>query len=285
MAHQLDIFHQGGRIGVLLIHGLAGTPKEMDSVGIRLHKYGFTVSIPVLAGHCEDTPALLASNRHDWEATAERAYQELASQTDAVFVGGLSAGALLSIQLAHKHPEIRGIALYSTTLKWDGWSIPRKAVLLAPMLRVPWFRDRYRLREGFPYGIKSENLRERIIMRLESGDTSAAGHTDTPGVTLLEMLRMIDRVKKIMPGTKSPALIVHAAEDDMVHVRNAYYIQKHLGGPSELLILNDSYHLVTIDQERQTVAKETARHFWNQLTDPEKELLTQKAKKRLEAVL
>lgn len=279
MAHQLDILHRGGRIGVLLIHGLAGTPKEMDSVGIRLYKYGFTVSIPVLAGHCEDTPTLLASNRHDWEASVEKAYLDLAAQTDVVFVGGLSAGALLAMVLAHKHPEIRGIALYSTTLRWDGWSIPRRAALLAPFLRFSWFRKRFRLHETFPYGIKSDNLRERIIMRLESGDTSAAGHTDTPGETLLEMLHIINRVKALMPEVKSPALIVHAAEDDMVAVRNAYYVEKHLGGPSELLILKDSYHLVTVDQERQTVAKETARHFWNQLTEAERELLAQKAKK------
>lgn len=279
MAHPQDILHRGGRIGVLLIHGLAGTPKEMDSVGIRLHKYGFTVSIPVLAGHCGDTPTLLASNRQDWEETVEEAYRKLAEQVDAVFVGGLSVGALLAIQLAHKHPEIRGIALYSTTLKWDGWSIPRKGILLAPLLRLPWFRKRYRLREGFPYGIKNENLRDRIIMRLESGDSSAAGHTDTPGETLLEMLRIIAWTKKIMPLVQSPALIVHASEDDMVHVRNAHYVQQRLGGPAELLILNDSYHLVTIDQERQTVSKETARHFWNQLTEMEKENLAQKARK------
>lgn len=279
MAHELDIFHRGGRTGVLLIHGLAGTPKEMDSVGIRLHKYGFTVSIPVLAGHCGDTPTLLASNRHDWMESVEEAYQKLAAETDAVFVGGLSAGALLAIQLADKHPEIRGLALYSITLKWDGWSIPRRAVLLAPFLRMGWFRKRYRLREGFPYGIKSENLRDRIIMRLESGDSSAAGHTDTPGDTLFEMLQIISRVKTLMPQVRTPALIVHAAEDDMVDVKNARYVQKHWGGPSELLILNDSYHLVTVDQERQTVAKETGRHFWNQLTDEEKNGLAQKAKK------
>ena len=264
---------------MLLVHGLAGTPKEMDSVGMRLHKYGFTVSIPVLAGHCDDTPSLLASDRHDWEDTVEKAYRELAGQTDAVFAGGLSAGALLAIQLADRHPEVRGLALYSTTLNWDGWAIPKRGMLLAPLLRLPWFRKRFRLRENFPYGIKNENLRERIIMRLESGDTSAAGHTDTPGETLLEMLRIIARAKKLMPRVKSPTLIVHAAEDDMVDVKNACYVKSRMGGPAELLILNDSYHLVTIDQERQTVAKETARHFWNQLTEPEREMLTQKARK------
>lgn len=281
MPHPHDILHQGSRIGVLLIHGLAGTPKEMDSIGMRLHKYGFTVSIPVLPGHCGDTSALLASNRHDWDAAVENAYTRLAEQTDVVFAGGLSAGALLGILLAHRHPEVRGLALYSISLKWDGWSVPRTAALLPLLLRIPFFSRRYRFVEAFPYGIKNENLRERIIMRLESGDTSAAGHTDTPGDTLREMLLIRDEAKRLMPGITTPALIVHAEEDDLVHIKNALFVQKRLGGESELLRLKNSYHLVTVDQERREVARATARYFRDKLTAQQQQELASAAKKTL----
>lgn len=281
MAHQQDIFHPGSRIGVLFIHGLAGTPKEMDSIGMRLHKYGFTVSIPVLPGHCGDTPTLLATDRRDWDAAVEEAYLSLAAKTDVVFAGGLSAGALLSILLARRHPEVRGMALYSTTLKWDGWSVPKMGALLPYLLRLPFFSNRYRFAEAFPYGIKNENLRERIIMKLESGDTSAAGHTDTPGKILREMLLIGDVAKKAMPGVTTPALIVHAEEDDLVSIKNALYVQKHLGGESELLRLTNSYHLVTVDQERQEVAKATARYFRDRLSADERQELAGAAKKTL----
>ena len=44
----------GGRIGVLLIHGLTGTPNEMRSVAAGLQRAGFTVAAVQLAGHCGD---------------------------------------------------------------------------------------------------------------------------------------------------------------------------------------------------------------------------------------
>jgi carboxylesterase len=281
MTHRQDIFHEGSRIGVLLIHGLAGTPKEMDSIGRRLRRYGFTVSIPVLPGHCGDTAELLASDRHDWGAAVEDACLDLAGRSDAVFAGGLSAGALLGILTARKYPALRGLALYSTTLTWDGWSVPKAGALLPFLLRIPLFRKTYRFAEAFPYGIKNEKLRERIMMKLESGDTSAAGHTDTPGEILFEMLRIGDEAKKRMPEVETPALIVHAEQDDLASVRNALYVHKHLGGESELLLLKNSYHLVTVDQERREVARSTARFFRERLTKEERRELASAAEKGL----
>lgn len=278
---QQHILHKGSRIGVLLVHGLAGTPKEMDSIGIRLRKYGFTVSIPVLPGHCSDTPALLASTRFDWDKAVEEAYCSLAEHTDVIFAGGLSAGAILSILLAKRHPELRGMALYSITLNWDGWSVPKAACLLPVLLRIPFCARRIRFREAFPYGLKNEALRDRIIMKLDSGDTSAAGHTDTPGETLREMMLMGSQAKKIMPEVGVPSLIVHAEEDDIVNIRSALYVHKRLGGESELLRLKDSYHLVTVDQERQRVARDTALFFHKRLTEEEQQELASAAKKSL----
>ena len=49
---RLGPFFPGGRIGFLLVHGLAGTPAEMKILGKRLNRYGFTVLCPQLAGHC-----------------------------------------------------------------------------------------------------------------------------------------------------------------------------------------------------------------------------------------
>lgn len=48
------------RTGVLLVHGLTGTPAEMRLLAKGLNKQGFTVYAVQLAGHCgsmEDQPA------------------------------------------------------------------------------------------------------------------------------------------------------------------------------------------------------------------------------------
>jgi carboxylesterase len=274
-----EIFLPGGRIGVHLIHGLTGTPTEMISVARQLNRYGFTVSCPVLVGHCGTEEDLLATGWTDWVRSAKQGFLRLCAETEVRFVGGLSAGAVLSLHLARACPDrVRAMALYSTTLKWDGWSIPRLRFLLPLVLRLPFIGKRYHFVEAFPYGIKNENLRRRIVARMRSGDTSAAGHTNTPGVIVRELRRLVDDVKKDFPRIHTPALLAHADQDDIAGLRsNALYVQKHLAGPTELLLLRDSYHMITVDQERRKVAEATARFFAARLTPEERAELARAA--------
>lgn len=44
-------FFQGGRTGVLLLHGFTGTPKEVRWMGEDLQKHGYTVLGIRLHGH------------------------------------------------------------------------------------------------------------------------------------------------------------------------------------------------------------------------------------------
>lgn len=90
---RLGPFFPGGRIGFLLVHGLAGTPAEMKILGKRLNRYGFTVLCPQLAGHCASEEELITTCWSDWSRSVEDAFDGLSRHMDAVFVGGLSAGA------------------------------------------------------------------------------------------------------------------------------------------------------------------------------------------------
>ncbi|MFQ9489849.1 MAG: alpha/beta hydrolase [Bilophila wadsworthia] len=111
---RLGPFFPGGRIGFLLVHGLAGTPAEMKILGKRLNRYGFTVLCPQLAGHCASEEELITTCWSDWSRSVEDAFDALSRHMDAVFVGGLSAGAVL----AAPRPALSGRA--------RGWpSIPR----------------------------------------------------------------------------------------------------------------------------------------------------------------
>jgi carboxylesterase len=46
---------KGGKVGVLLLHGLGGTPAEVRFVAMGLNKAGYTVHTPQLAGHGTNT--------------------------------------------------------------------------------------------------------------------------------------------------------------------------------------------------------------------------------------
>ncbi len=256
-----SFLYEGGADGVLLIHGLTGTPTEMKFVGKGLARAGFTAYGMQLAGHCGTEEDLLATGWRDWFASVEMAYAALAKRCERVFVAGLSMGAVLAVRLAAQCPdEIAGVALYSTTLRYDGWAIPRLSFLLPLVLRLPYGK-RYRFVESYPYGIKDERLRKRVIANMFAGNSGEAGLSGTPGMSLRELWGLVAKVKKDMPGLRTPALIVHSYLDDITSMWNAKYLQQHLGGPTETLFLSNSYHMVTVDLQRQEVVDRTARFF------------------------
>lgn len=109
-----------------------------------------------------------------------------------------------------------------------------------------------------------DKLRGRILAQMQSGDAAAAGFTATPGASLKQLWGLVAAVKRDLPSIKTPTLIVHAGNDDIASARsNALYVRDHIGGPTELLLLDRSYHMVTIDQERNVVGDATARFAWN----------------------
>ncbi|MCW5748221.1 MAG: alpha/beta fold hydrolase [Alphaproteobacteria bacterium] len=252
---------RGGPDAVLLIHGLTGTPREMRFVARRLHAAGFTVSVPRLPGHCGSEADLIRTGWRDWYGGAEEALVRLHASSRRVFVGGLSMGALLALRLARKRRDlVSGVALYSTTMFYDGWSIPRLAFLLPLLLRSP-FRRAYRFVESYPFGIKDERLRGIIVARMQQGDSAAAGFAATPGPSLAELHHLIARVKRDLPSITTPTLILHARDDDVTSPRNADYVARRLAGPVRQVLLDDCYHMITIDQQREEVARQTAAFF------------------------
>ncbi|MHC1712500.1 MAG: alpha/beta hydrolase [Solidesulfovibrio sp.] len=256
-----SFFFEGGPNGVLLLHGLTGTPAEMKYVGKGLARAGFTVYGMQLAGHCGSKEDLLATGWRDWCTSAEQGMAFLAGRCARVFAAGLSMGALLALWLAARHPEtVAGIGLYSTSLRHDGRSVSRFNAFLPLLMLFPQGR-RHCFPESFPYGIKNERLRDRIVAMMYSGDSSQAGLIGTPGASLMELWRLRKLVMKEMPGIRTPSLIMHASKDDVTSLWNVHYLQKHLAGPIETVLLDDCFHMITVDQQCDAVVAHTARFF------------------------
>jgi pimeloyl-ACP methyl ester carboxylesterase len=155
---------RNARTGVLLIHGLTGTPAEMRLLAKGLNKQGFTVYGVQLAGHCGSMEDLVAARWTDWLASVESGLQRFSLHVDHVVVGGLSMGALLSLAVAERHPDkVAGVCALSTTFRYDGWSIPAytKLAFLLPLFRLLGIGRNSVFMEAPPYGIKDEALRAR----------------------------------------------------------------------------------------------------------------------------
>lgn len=264
MMKSSEFFLPGGRDGVLLIHGLTGTPAEMRFVGKGLHRQGYSVLGMQLAGHCGSEDDLLQTGWTDWYASVVDAADRLAGQVERLFVGGLSMGAILALKLAADRPhQVQGLALYGTTFAYDGWTIPaiaRLSFLLPLAVRIGIGRRR-RFMEKPPYGIKCERVRQRIAGSMLAGDSAAAGLPGNPWPSLAEFVRLSANVRKSLDRVRAPCLVVHAANDDIASVRNARIVEQRVGAEVETLLLHDSYHMVTVDQEHRRVIERSADFF------------------------
>ena len=263
MIRKADFHLDGGRDGVLLIHGLTGTPNEMLLLGKGLHRAGFTVSGMQLAGHCGDQEDLLATGWQDWYASVEAAATTLRAQVDRVHVAGLSMGALLSLLLAARNPWISGVGALGTTFRYDGWNMPRISRLsfMLPLLKTLGLaRDRVFMEEA-PFGLRDEHIRQYVASAMLGGDSVAGGLPGNPWHSLADLYLLSRQVRRNLPRVRSPCFIAHAVEDDVADIRNAHLVASGVSGPVEMLLLEDSYHMITIDRERRLLIDRLGRFF------------------------
>jgi carboxylesterase len=243
-----------GPVAVLLIHGLTGTPTELRRVAQGLAKRGYTVYVPTLAGHCGDNADLQATGWKDWYESARKAFVGIRQRHEQVFVGGLSMGAVLSMHIAAEHPgQVAGLLMYSTTLRYDGWNITKLVFLVPFLMAIPFGVHICSFRETSPYGIKDARLRAIVERQMKAGESSSAGLLTMSGVNVRELHRLVAVVKKGMRTVKAPALILHSIEDDITSRWNADYCEKHLGGPVTKVMLDNCYHMITVDLQYRKV--------------------------------
>jgi len=255
MATETGFKIKGGKVGILLLHRLCGTPVEMRFVASGLAKYGYTVHCPVLAGHCGNEADLKASSWTDWYRSAEAALDDLKKECDVVIAGGLSAGAVLAILLAAKNPaKVNATALLAPTLWLNGWMIPWYARLFR-LVRFKWFANLFSFAHHDPHGIKDERIRDFIQRARAARGPAETGNATTPGGAVFEHRQMVGAVCKLLGYVRQPSLIVHPLEDDYAAISNATYLRDSLGGRVDLEVLDDCYHIVTVDRQRHLVVE------------------------------
>jgi carboxylesterase len=99
--------------------------------------------------------------------------------------------------------------------------------------------------------------RDHETHAVSAGDSSVAGLPSTPGGAVLEHRRLVQALCAELGQIRQPALIIHPREDDYADLDNAWYLQRHLKGLVDMVVLDDSYHIVTVDRQRHLVVERT----------------------------
>ena len=254
--------------GVVLIHGITGTPSEMRYLGKNLQKAGFTVLCNTLPRHCDTLGELKKVTWQEIEASCIEDLDYLKKDCTQVYLAGLSMGALMSIHLAYRFPaDVAAVVALAPTIFYDGWAIHKGKIFMNLVWQVPALRNSINIREGWPYGLKDEEVRNNIQRFYKNAQASkfdnqvlAFGSPFLPLANLYQHHLFTKVVKDELALVKTPILIIHAKEDDMTSPKNAKYVYDNIGSTRKsLVLLEDSYHMITIDKEKDKVAEEVIK--------------------------
>lgn len=228
----------GGSTGILLIHGFTGSPPEMRRVGDYFHAAGLTVSAPLLPGHGASVEEMNRCKWTDWVDHVERAYQELRTRCERVFVAGLSLGSLLTLYLAAHHPDLAGAIAYSPATWIQDSLLPFSTIARYLVKTRPKGKDTDLV----------DPEAEKQVWCYDSHPVPAAS----------QLYALMRKVRGLLPQLTPPLLIVYSVGDGAIHPTSAQRTYARAGSKDkQILKLEQSGHGITVDREWQRVAELT----------------------------
>ncbi|MDO8412766.1 MAG: alpha/beta fold hydrolase [Gallionellaceae bacterium] len=105
------------RRGILLTHGLTDSPYSMHHLAKFFQQQGFRVLGILLPGHGTQPGDTLEVRWQEWAKAVAYGTDQLAKEADEIFLGGYSAGGVLTLNQSLHDPRVRGLFLFSPALK------------------------------------------------------------------------------------------------------------------------------------------------------------------------
>lgn len=221
----------GGPAGALVLHGFTGNPGSMRGLAEALADAGFAVELPRLPGHGTTVDDMLSTGWDDWTGEVEAAYQRLAARCDRIVVAGLSMGGALTAWVGIEHPEVAGVVFINAAAE------------------------------------AAADMRDMVQSMVDGGDTVMPGigsdladpnavetaYSDTPLVPLITMLDGVAAFQDRLSSITAPALIMTSPQDHVVPPSNSDHLAATLGGPVERVTLERSYHVATLDYDKDLI--------------------------------
>lgn len=220
----------GGDLGVLMIHGLTGSPASMRPIGEWLAGRGLSVEGVRLPGHGTNVEDLRSRRWPEWVDEAARSLAALHERCRAVVAFGQSMGAAVVLALTASRPS-----------EVDGMALANPYVFDPRLLAVPVFRHVLRNWKAVANDIAKPGVDEN-------------GDPVTPVAALVEMSAMLKVVRSRLPGIRQPLVIFRSGTDHVAPRSNARRVLARIGSErTEVVPCPRSYHVVTLDHDAPIV--------------------------------
>jgi len=243
-----------GDAGVLLFHGIHGTPRNLQILTTRLQERRTHYYAPMLGGDRPSPAAGLGFTATSLATEAENAYAILKRRCKRIVVVGHSLGAVQATDVASRHP-VAGLVVispaYRITQRWyiqpsmEAWTTALTP--LAPLL--PKFAV---ARINDPSGLA--NCTGLMTFPLQAVNALV----DYSG----EVLARSDKVQ-------APVLGLLSSSDSVVDVGAAEAGIQSLASPAKRVVwYTRSDHMLLLDYDREEATREVMDFIAAQLRDP-----------------
>ncbi|WP_338751556.1 alpha/beta hydrolase [Bacillus sp. FJAT-52991] len=225
-------YYEGGPTGILVIHGFTGSTQSMQPLGEAYREAGFTVCGPRLKGHGTHYEEMEKTTYQDWITSVEEGFQWLKERCERIFVTGLSMGGTLTLYLAEKYPEIKGI-------------IPINAAIDLPAMKE--FE-----------GAKEPRFLDAIGSDIKAVGVKELAYEKTPVCSIQEILILAEQVRAHLSDITCSALVFVSKEDHVVPPENSEEIFANIASlDKEKIKLDNSYHVATLDNDQSLIIERT----------------------------
>lgn len=226
----------GGPVGVLVLHGFTGTPATVRPVAEALAAAGHAVAVPRLPGHGTRIEDMIATRYAHWSAAAETAFLGLATENTSVAVVGLSMGGTLACALAARHPEVAGVACINPLVRPVE---PELLELIDLMLDA------------------GETVGEGVRPDLADPAAEEIAYSGSPLAAARSLYEALEHLQEHLQRISCPMLILTSAQDHVVDPLDSDHLAAQVSGPVRRIVLEHSYHVATLDHDREQVAEAT----------------------------
>jgi carboxylesterase len=235
----------GNEVGVLLSHGYTGTTSGMRYLGDYLHeREGWTVLAPQLKGHGDSPAAMAKTTATDWIRSLEEGLDTLSQTCSTIFMAGLSMGGCLTLYMA---------AQYADRIKA---AVPINACLyfgVPGLAELAYAKDAPEFIVGVGNDVKDPEVIE-------------VAYREIPIPTIKEIYGLMNITRDLLVKVTCPTLVMVSPDDHVVPPSNAGVILNGISSKDRRqLILDNSFHVATIDYDKEIIAEETRRFFKEQL--------------------
>jgi carboxylesterase len=219
----------------------------MRGLALALSDAGLTVEMPLLPGHGTDVADMVPTRWEDWSAAAEAAYLALSARCESVVVVGLSMGGTLSVWLGEHHPEIAALVLVNPLV------VPPDADTLNFIATLIEGGD-----ELAP-GVGSD-------IALEGSVESA--YAELPLRAAQSLFAAAAAVEADLSSVGCPILLFTSTQDHVVPTVSSDRLAEGVKGPVERITLERSFHVATLDHDKDEIESRTVAFVTEVLSTP-----------------